>query len=294
MLDQTRIRLDAINHVVTLREKWVAVPASELKTFRSGSRRIFLRGSQGIFKPKELSEPLSIQSTLQSRYNDVLVEGRKTVYDFLPRSREHENDGLKRCGALGLPLIYLLQVKPRPDAEYEIFAPVHICGWSDQERAFLVDLSGQPADHVGSTTTLPELQLTLPQMPAPGDPQEVRELASEYLVTSVQRRIEQARFRRDVLRAYGERCAVCLLRVRPLLDAARLRDGGSDVRFGVALCALHLSAYNAGLLRWDAAYIVRIHYRGTPGDGERAMLFAFDGKPLALPADESQWPRADE
>lgn len=295
MLDQTRIRLDAINHVLALREKWVAVPGSELLRFGRGGRRVVLRATQGIFKPKELSEPLSIQTTLQSPYNEALLEGRKIRYHFLAPSREHENEGLKRCGAYGLPLIYFLQVKARPDTEYEIFAPVYIAGWDDETREFVVDLSGSPT--APPLSELAGLQLTLPSVPAPESAQEIRELSSGYLVHAVQRRICHARFRREVLRAYGDRCAVCLLGVRPLLDAAYLGSDpvartGSEPREGVALCTLHLSAYHAGILSWDEAFIVRIGLeRRSAGEGERAMLLAFDGKPLALPREEKHWPR---
>lgn len=294
MLDQTRIRLDAINYVLALRERWIAVPGSELLRFSSGGRRIALRSTQGIFKPKELSEPLSVQSTLQSPYADELVEGRTIRYHFLPPSREHDNEGLKRCGAHGVPLIYFLQVKPRPGAEYEVFAPAYISGWDDQRREFLIDLSGEAGPPV--RPSLAGLQLTLPHVPAPESAQEIREVSSGYLVHSVQRRICHARFRREILKIYGERCAVCLLRVRALLDAAYLGDdlfarSGTHGREGIALCAIHLAAFNAGLLSWDDAYIVRIStdVAGAEG-GDGSVLSLYDGKPLALPRDEAVWP----
>ena len=295
MLDQTRIRLDAINHVLGLREKWVAVPGSELLRFNSAGKRIVLRSAQGIFKPKELSEPLSIQSTATSRYSDDLVDGRKVRYHYLPRSREHENDGLKRCAAHGLPLIFFLQVKPKPGAEYEIFAPVYISGWDDPAREFLIDLSG--SSEPPPRANLPGLQLTLPNIPAPESAQELRELGGVYLVHPVQRRICHARFRRLILKIYGDRCAVCLLNVRPLLDAAYIGTDlvartGAEPREGIALCSIHLRAFHAGFLSWDEAYIVHIHlHRRAVGEGERALLMPFDGKPLALPRDERNWPR---
>ncbi len=64
MLDETRIRLEAIHHVRSLREHWVAVPASELRDFTSDGRRVFLKGQQGIFKPAGFEEPLSITTTV--------------------------------------------------------------------------------------------------------------------------------------------------------------------------------------------------------------------------------------
>jgi predicted restriction endonuclease len=154
-------------------------------------------------------------------------------------------------------------------------------------------------DHLGVAPSLPELQLSLPNVPLPENPREIRELASGYLVHAVQRRFSHARFRSAVLRVYRDRCAVCLLGLRPLLDAARITpgddDGAGELRHGVSLCAVHLRAFQAGILTWDAAYIVRIRLGHTiAGEGERSMLLSFDGKPLALPRDERHWPAVPE
>ena len=127
MLSETRLRLDAIHFVRALRERWVAVPAAELRRFR-----IHLKGQQGIFKPAELSDPLSITTTIASSYTHDTIEGSCVYYDFV---RDHENDGLKRCAEAELPLIYFLQVKARP-AEHVVFAPVYVIGWDDERRRF--------------------------------------------------------------------------------------------------------------------------------------------------------------
>ena len=116
MLDrETRLRLDAIQFVRSLRERWVAVPASELRRFR-----IHLKGQTGIFKPAELSEPLSITTTIDSERTQDTIEGSRVLYDYV--SRDFDNEALKRCAEDELPLIYFLQVKKRPATEYVIFA----------------------------------------------------------------------------------------------------------------------------------------------------------------------------
>ncbi|MBW3564894.1 MAG: hypothetical protein KY459_09240 [Acidobacteria bacterium] len=104
-------------------------------------------------------------------------------------------------------------------------------------------------------------------------------------------------FRDRILVAYRERCAVCVLRVRPLLDAAHVvadRDPKPTivVNEGLSLCATHHRAFDAEILRYDDAYQVRIDLpeKMTIGEGERSMLLAFDGRPLSLPKDESLWP----
>lgn len=295
LLDETRIRLDAIHHVRALRERWVAIPVTELKTFESGERSIFLKGQQGIFKPAELSEPLSITSTIDSPYTDT-PQGSCVLYDFLPESHEHENLGLKRCAEALVPLIYLLQVKKRPP-EYVAFAPVFVVGWDDAKRRFLVDLSEQKPGEVVTPARLVR-QLDLPAARTPSSPAEMHEMARSYVISSVQRRLFEARFRNEVLAAYGDRCAVCGLRYRPLLDAAHVGAGrepsmtiaASD---GIALCATHHRAFDATILRYDDEYVIHIDLpdKRMPGEGEMAMLLAFDGKKLFLPADPAQWPR---
>ncbi len=296
MLDETRIRLDAIHYVRELRERWVAVPASELQHFTTYGRRVVLKGQQGIFKPAELSDPLSITSTIDSSYAGDPIEGSRVLYDFLPESREYENEGLKRCAEAELPLIYFLQVKRRPNPEYVIFAPVFVVGWDDTVRRFLIDLSEQKPGEVISPPPVTR-QLTLPAIRTPESPMEIREMSKRYGITSVQRRLHQARFRNAVLEAYRDRCAVCGLRVRALLDAAQVvpdRDPQPllPVREGLALCATHHRAFDAHILRYDDDYLVHVELpdRMPVGDGERAMLLAFEGKKLELPLDEELWP----
>ena len=167
-------------------------------------------------------------------------------------------------------------------------APVFVVGWDDDKRRFLIDLSEQKPGEVITPAPVTR-QLSLPMAPASSGPSEI------------QRRLYEARFRNEVLDAYRERCAVCGLRYRPLLDAAHVlgnRDPGPrvDVREGLALCATHHRAFDAGILRYDDRYIVRIALPDDrkPGEGEETMLLAYDGRPLTLPADRSLWPLVEE
>lgn len=293
MLDETRIRLDAIHFVRELRERWVAVPAAELRRFRFDGRRIFVKGQQGIFKPAELTEPLSITTTIDSDYTHDAIEGSRVLYDFV--SRPQDNDGLKRCAEAEIPLIYFLQVKKKPAPEYAVFAPVYVVGWDDAARRFLVDLSEQKPGQVASPAPVGR-QLELRVLPTPDSPSEIRELTRSYAVSGVQRRLHEARFRNLVLDAYRDRCAVCSLHLRPLLDAARLgghREPGPDIAVseGIALCATHRRAFECGILTFDDEYRVHVDLPDGSGEGEQAMLLAYEGQQLHLPRDERDWPR---
>lgn len=284
MLDETRIRLDAVNFVRALRERWVAVPASELRQFR-----VHLKGQQGIFKPAQLTEPLSITTTILSEHAQDTIEGSRVLYEFV--SRESDNAALKRAAEAELPLIYFLQVKKRPVTEYVIFAPVYVTGWNDRSRCFAVDLSEQKPGQI-ITPAPAGRQLELHVMRTPQSPGEIRELTKSYAITSVQRRLYEARFRNAVLDAYRDRCAVCGLHVRALLDAAHVMNDRDpkpaiDVSEGIALCATHHRAFDANILSYDDDY--RIHI--TVEDG---ALLPFDGQLLLLPAKEQFRPRRDD
>jgi putative restriction endonuclease len=284
--DETRIRLEAIHRVRTLRERWVAVPSSELRYFTSGGRRIFLKGQQGIFKPAGFEEALSVTTTVDSDYTHDAIEGSRVLYDYV--SRSHDNESLKRCAEAELPLIYFLQCRKKPAPEYVVFAPVYVVGWDDEARRFLVDLSEQkPGDVVSKAPVARQLRLPVVRSSA-------REVSRRWAVTTVERRLYQARFRNAILSAYRDRCAVCGLHVRALLDAVPVAEANAeiDVRTGIALCATHHRAFDAGILRYDEEHKVRINLPGAAGEGEQTMLLAFDGKPLFLPADEALWPLA--
>lgn len=282
MLDETRIRLEAIQHVRTLRERWPAVPAAELRGFTVLGERVLLRGQQGIFKPAALSDPLSITTTISSDYTHDTIEGSCVMYDFVPPTREHENEALKHCAETVLPLIYFLQLKKRPSPEYAVFAPVYVVGWDDEKRRFLVDLSEQrPGEVVSPARTA--RQLKLPEIRTPDSPGEIRELTRRYVISTVQQRLYEARFRNAVLDAYRDHCAVCELHVRALLDAAHVTPG-YEVCNGVALCATHHRAFDIGVLTFDRDYNVHIQV-------DEPALAAYEGKHLALPADETQWPQ---
>lgn len=285
-MDEAAIRMQAIQFVLALRERWVGIPASELRKFYVGDARVPLTAQQGIFKPAVLSEPLSIRTALDGPYTDAL-DGSRATYAFSPAP--HENDGLKRCHDKNLPLIYFVQTKKKPDPEYIVFAPVFVTGWNDAERTFTIELSERQDGLIGSTSPASVRGIGIIQDGV---------ITKEYVWTPVQRRLHQARFRNAVLAAYRTRCAVCVLRIRPLLDGAHLvpdRDPKPTivVSEGMALCPTHHRAFDAQMLRFDTNYRIRVELPAgsSVGDGEQAMLLDFDGRELRLPKDPSQWPR---
>lgn len=109
---------------------------------------------------------------------------------------------------------------------------------------------------------------------------------------AVRRRRRDPAFRRSVLVAYENRCAVCGFRARldgVLLgiDAAHVMwhnvGGPDDVANGMALCTLHHKALDVGAISIDEGHRVLVS-RHVEGDARaEEFLLAYSGAPLVGP-----------
>lgn len=271
------IRDAALAHCEALRAAWgEAVPARTLRKFLCRGEWINLYAQQGVFKPKQISNTaLSLRTTLGSRYQDeVHVDGTTIDYDFAPH--DHQNAYVKRAAEQNLPLIYLVQVKAKPDPEYMVVSPVFVTGWNDRARKFQVRFEpiALSSDRVS----------------------EANPIEQRYGLCLMRARLHQAHFRREVLTAYRNRCAVCELRVRPLLDGAHITpdsaDGEPIIQNGLAMCANHHRAFDRKILRVTPEYTVEVD-RAQVAKADRAgktTLLDHHGQPIRLPKDEAQWP----
>lgn len=108
------------------------------------------------------------------------------------------------------------------------------------------------------------------------------------------------RFSRNVLEAYGHRCAFCEIQLR-LLDAAHILPVGhpestDEVTNGVALCALHHRSYDSGLATFDEDFTIKISRTLTANlsaEGKHGGMEAFRSalRPtLYLPQTMKSWP----
>jgi putative restriction endonuclease len=277
----------ALKRVAELRDLWGdSVPESELaKGVLVNGQVVLLKGQQGIFKPRKLSDgPLTLMSTLASRYEDELLDDANTLnYDYAPDTREHENAGLKRLMTIHAPVILLKQVKPKPRPEYMVVAPLYVEGFDDRHRQFIL-----------STRAERVLQ------PAPESMLVLREIRRAYGEATVRTRLHQAYFRRDVLAVYRGRCCVCELQTRPLLQGSHIvpdaaAEGVAAVQNGLALCSLHHAAYDRDIVRISPDYEIQVEQGWiTSGDEfARVALTDFDGRRIALPREVSHHPNRD-
>ncbi len=237
---------------------------------------------RGIHRAKQQSGPaaLTLFTSPNSPYEDEIDERSDTIiYAYRSGSMSlADNRALDAAFEMRVPLIYFKGIEP---SQYMIIAPVFV---TDRDReAGLVRLTqGVPfVDLAGEGLLSPE--------PAR------REALREVVV-----RLRQQRFRREVLAAYRQRCAVCALKRPELVQAAHIAEfaegGVEEVRNGLALCAIHHLAFDRNLMGIDPSGVVHISGRvRTQADGPmlREGIQAFHGAPIAMPAARDKRPDPD-
>jgi putative restriction endonuclease len=171
-------------------------------------------------------------------------------------------------------------------SEYLIIAPIYIVDDNATKRKFTLSAA-------------PGMDLPLEKVgELPGEtPTARRVLQQAYRERSVRERLHQAKFRRDVLAAYRTRCAVCELRLRPLLDAAHIipdkKPGGKpEIQNGLSMCSLHHRAFDRNILLVEPNYAVRLGKVPIAEEDQAAVrnIREFEGKRLWLPKRKDLWP----
>ena len=198
--------------------------------------RVCLIGQSGIWKPKQMTVPLTIRTAPitagRSRpYEDSMDASGFLVYKYRGTNAEHrDNVGLRETMIRRLPLIYMFGVSK---GNYLPVWPVYIVSDDTSHLEFRV---------AGDENRPREDQR---QQDTPG----IAEARRAYVTQITRRRIHQATFRDKVMRAYRGHCAMCRLKHEELLDAAHIVPdshplGEPVVANGVALCKLHHAAFD--------------------------------------------------
>jgi putative restriction endonuclease len=185
-----------------------------------------------------------------------------------------------------VPLVYFHGIDP---GAYLATYPVFIVGDEPSALSFRVQ-----ADDLWAVVKQDE---TLVHAIAEDD----SEARRAYVTATVQRRLHQVAFRERVIRAYRERCALCRLNHRELLDAAHITadtdpEGAPVVSNGLALCKLHHAAFDRMFFAVRPDY--RIEVRPAileESDGPMLIvgLQQIHGQLIDLPASQSQLPDRD-
>jgi putative restriction endonuclease len=200
--------------------------------------RVPLIGPQGIFKPALLDLPLSITTAAPSPrreqpYSDSLGEDGLLRYCYRGTDINHrDNAGLRVARDRQLPLVYFHGVVR---GEYFARWPVFVVADHPETLQFKVAVDSADALALAPTSD------------APVNPRRI------YVTRETEQRLHQQRFRLQVLKAYSERCTVCRLHHKELLDAAHILPdkhplGEPVVQNGLAMCKLHHAAFDRHLM----------------------------------------------
>jgi putative restriction endonuclease len=196
---------------------------------------------------------------------------------------QRANQGLREALRDRTPLIYFFRTEP---GHYLATFPMYVVGDDRQSQMFTIQ-ADEPWAVVAPFA---------PEAATPDTP-----LRRAYATRLVRQRLFQAEFRRRVVNAYRERCALCHLRHRELLDAAHITadtdpTGEPLVSNGMALCKLHHAAFDAFFFTVTPDYLVEVK-PSIRGEEDGPMLIVglqeIHGQRILLPAREDYHPNRE-
>ena len=259
--------------------------------FEHAGHRIHLATRpRGIFRPREMvAGALSVKTTVprkgrEARYAD-LADPEQAYMDYCFQGKDpdsRDNRLLERCRTLETPLIYFYGVD---EGHYVPLWPVYVEGMDRRRLRARLVLDDQKTVPLDGTPVLRDRAGTV--------------LLRRYQTIQARARLHQAAFSAVVMRAYGERCAICNLpKVRMLVEAAHIvpdadEQGHPDVRNGLALCRLHHAAFDAHLLGVRPNRVVEISARlleEHDGPVLEQGIKAFGGRLIRVPRRLSERP----
>lgn len=279
------LRVVAHEHVRRLQRAYDdLVPRSVLaRGFEfEGERVSFGSFQKGIHRARQQRGPaaLTLVTSANSPYDDAIDEETGAIiYAYRAGSlTQSDNRALDAAFELQAPLIYFKGIEP---GQYAVVQPVFVTDRDPESRSVLLEPGLPIADLAGKG-----LVSTRP----------VRAVALQ----EVKVRLEQHRFRRDVMRAYRRRCTICSLKRQELVQAAHIVEyagaGIQEVTNGLALCAIHHLAYDRNLLGIDpggVVHIARALRDETDGPMLREGIQSFHGSRIHLPATSGDRPDPD-
>lgn len=236
--DSVQLRLAAFSYIDELLMRGPYVTREELRLFSfDGTPFPLISGSsRGIYKPEGWRTVMSILSSgtpaSKGGYEDEYRDDGTLLYRFMTHSDStigaYNRALLETCDRQ-LPLILLQKMESRL---FEPFYPV----WIEGSNSDGVVVGGQmPDTEIGEIVGM------------------AAEIKKRYSAVIGKRRLHQDLFRSQLLFAYGDRCAICNLGRRGLLDAAHIIDDAEDrgeplIQNGLALCRIHHGAYDQFLI----------------------------------------------
>jgi len=225
---------------------------------------------------------LSIKTTVPKRgpprYADLATDDGFLYHIQGSDPNSWNNQQLLLCAEMQAPMVYFCGIAP---SWYRPIFPVFVSPTLNQ-KAFLVVTSSEALQEPGTFVADPAMRI----------------IERKYSTIEAKKRLHQDAFRYHVLSAYRERCTVCRLPRRELLDAAHIipdRDprGLPTIQNGLALCKLHHSVYDTHLLAIRPDLRVEISAKlleEHDGPTLQHALKGYDGSRLHLPANRTRYP----
>lgn len=193
-----------------------------------------------------------------------------------------DNVALRTAMELSKPLAWFRAIE---QGLYEAIYPVWVVDEEPEKRRFVIAL-----DEVMRSSWQPDVLLSPPDIAR----------SMEYNLQLVRRRLHQPDFRRRVLVAYRQQCALCRLRHVELLDAAHIQEdseGGQPVvTNGIAMCAIHHRAFDAQVLGIRPNYVIEVRRDVREEQDGPTLQHALQGmhrQSLTLPRPKAAWPNTE-
>lgn len=190
--------------------------------------------AKGIYKPRWTKYAVSVRQTLGSPYPDrdpvVRPDGTWSYLYFQenpdPQARDskYTNRGMVECWRESVPVGVLRQISGKPNTQYHVLGVATVAGW-EEGFFFLEGFSLDGLSHGRS----PEAQIDA--IVAARRKEETKEVvfkpnsitdARERITASIVQRRGQDEFRKRLLEAYGNRCAITRCNVEEALEAVHI------------------------------------------------------------------------
>ena len=200
-----------------------------------GKRVSFGSFQRGIHRAPIQRGPaaLTLTTSFKDPYADTFDQaGALFTYAYRAGSIDQpDNRALRAAYELQTPLVYFRALAP---GQYSVVAPMFVTADDPAARTVVLE-PGLPIQDMqpGGLVSAPDMRA--------------------YATREARVRLHQQRFKLDVMRAYRNRCAICSLRERALVQAAHIvpdvePEGIAAVVNGLALCAIHHLAFDRNLL----------------------------------------------
>ncbi len=241
--------------------------------------------AKGIHKPAGLSYALSVRQSLSGHYEDAIHfddEGR-WVMTYAQEGTDADlftNKAMNACRIDAVPVGVLIQVKPKPDPLYEILGLGLVTEFDGKQ--FTICQLGGIAPLAGSA-----LDLSVPSTEF--DASNASDARTQAIRAIAIRRGQPA-FRRSLMRAYGQKCAITGCSVPYVLEAAHIMPymglHTNHVQNGLLLRADLHTLFDLGWLSvLPNTYTVMV----SP-ELEGSAYAAYHGKRINLPERKADWP----